>query len=225
MQKSYYRWISVILIPLLSISILAKLANASENYPSQWWKPFPRDQAASWEVLPQDAGAGEVVLSKRGELGVFSNLGEAWFDFEGVRYASVEALWQSMKYPDPQWPQDPRHGHSAWPMDRQQVYLLSMWAAKTAGDQANEIMKNEKFTLVSYKGHAFDYKDMAEGSEFHYNLIFAATVEKIMQNPELKQLLLKTKGLILIPDHHVANGKPKSYYYNKILMQIRDQLL
>ena len=32
----------------------------------------PRHEAASWESLPQDAGPGEVILSKRNELGLLS---------------------------------------------------------------------------------------------------------------------------------------------------------
>ena len=43
------------------------------NYPQEWWVEIPRDQARSWEILPQDANEGEVILSKRTELGIFSN--------------------------------------------------------------------------------------------------------------------------------------------------------
>jgi hypothetical protein len=39
-------------------------------YPAAWWAPVPRESAASWEILPQDAGPGEVILSKRTELGI-----------------------------------------------------------------------------------------------------------------------------------------------------------
>src|SRR5262245_15838710 len=40
------------------------------RYPAAWWNPIPKDQAKSWEILPQEAELGEVILSKRNELGL-----------------------------------------------------------------------------------------------------------------------------------------------------------
>ena len=71
-----------------------------QAFPSHWWEKVPEDQRkGSWEILPQEASPGELVLSKRNELGQFSNLAATAFEFQGERFASVEALWQMMKYP------------------------------------------------------------------------------------------------------------------------------
>lgn len=61
----------------------------SSRYPQHWWEPVPKNQAASWEILPQEANPGEVILSKRNELGMLSNFVETPFVFHG-RYRSVE---------------------------------------------------------------------------------------------------------------------------------------
>ena len=200
---------------------------AAENYPREWWAPVSRTGAPAWEILPQDAGPGEVVLSKRNELGVFSNFGEAQFILDEVRYNSIEGLWQMMKYPDPKWDGDPRRklAASLWPYTREQVATLVGFEAKAAGDEANKLYTKYGLKLVSYHGEAFDYKDMGAGSEAHFQIIREATRQKVFQNPEVKALLLKTKGLKLIPDHETGTGKPKSYYYYNILMEIRDREL
>ncbi len=39
-------------------------------YPQHWWTPAAKDGAPAWEILPQEAGPGEVILSKRNELGL-----------------------------------------------------------------------------------------------------------------------------------------------------------
>ena len=60
----------------------------------------------TWEILPQAAGPGEVIVSKRHELGLLSNFAPTPFTFRGQRYASLEGFWQMMLYPD--GPDDPR---------------------------------------------------------------------------------------------------------------------
>src|SRR5664280_1764353 len=70
------------------------------RYPAHWWKEVPRQEAASWEILPQDAAPGEVILSKRNEMGLLSNFAATPFTFHGKRYASLEGFWQMMKYPE-----------------------------------------------------------------------------------------------------------------------------
>ena len=45
------------------------------SYPTHWWEKVPeQERRGSWEILPHEAARGEVILSKRNELGVFSNL-------------------------------------------------------------------------------------------------------------------------------------------------------
>src|SRR5579862_950206 len=75
----------------------AAMAQTHGSYPPYWWAPVPENQKASWEILPQAAGPGEVILSKRNELGILSNFAATPFTFRGRRYASVEGFWQMMK--------------------------------------------------------------------------------------------------------------------------------
>lgn len=193
------------------------------DYPTDWWMEVPRDQGNRWETLPQDAKLGEVILSKRTELGIFSNLGAAEFRYKGIDFASVEGLWQMLKYPDPADNNDPRH-KLKYPYTREEVARLSMWDSKRAGDIANEINKTAGIKFVSFRGKRFEYKDMAEGSQFHYKLIRGAMEAKIIQNQNIKDLLLKTRGLILVPDHKIKSSKPPAYKYHEIYMDIRSNL-
>src|SRR5882672_2175362 len=77
----------------------AQLLAARTNYPAQWWTPAPTNGAPGWEILPQAAAPGEVILSKRNELGLLSNFAPTTFTFHGKSYASLEGFWQMMKYP------------------------------------------------------------------------------------------------------------------------------
>ena len=192
----------------------------SNEFPPQWWAPVSRESAPSWEVLPQDAEAGEVILSKRTELGVFSNLAKSSFIFEGKHYNSIEGFWQMMKFPE-----NDHDERSRFPYNYSRNYVSAMWGfdAKNAGNHANKIMGEFDIEWVSYNGIRFNYKDFDEGSDFHYQLIYQAIRAKILQNYRLKELLGKTKNLILRPDHY-QGVKPESYYYHKILMKIRSEL-
>src|SRR6185312_7351778 len=62
------------------------LLAARTNYPAHWWTPIPTNGAPAWEILPQAAGPGEVILSKRDELGLLSNFAATPFTFHGQRY-------------------------------------------------------------------------------------------------------------------------------------------
>src|SRR4029077_18554955 len=76
------------------------------QYPEHWWTPVPEQGKPDWEILPQSAQPGEVILSKRNELGILSNFAPTPFTLRGKRYASVEGFWQMMLYPE--GPGDPR---------------------------------------------------------------------------------------------------------------------
>ena len=97
-----------------------------DAYPDHWWTPVPGEGAPAWEVLPQEAGPGEVILSKRHELGLLSS--------------------------------------------------------------------------------------------------FAPTREKVLQNPEVQEVLLATDDLVLRPDHHEEPGAPPEWRYFEILTAIRSEL-
>lgn len=68
------------------------------NDPAHGWAPVPAAGTPDWEILPQAAGPGEVIVSRRHELGLLSNFAATPFVFRGTRYASVEGFWQVMLY-------------------------------------------------------------------------------------------------------------------------------
>ncbi|MEO8130128.1 MAG: hypothetical protein ABI822_23695, partial [Bryobacteraceae bacterium] len=80
------------------------------QYPAHWWTPVPEANKPAWEILPQAAKPGEVILSKRNELGILSNFAATPFTLHGKRYASVEGFWQMMLYPEGS--ADPRAGRT-----------------------------------------------------------------------------------------------------------------
>jgi hypothetical protein len=193
------------------------------SYNELWWKPIAKEDLASWEIAPQDAdrSKNEVILSKRNELGQFSNLQYSPFVLDGVKYASVEALWQSLKFPEIS--EDERNDKKvAWKFTRDQVRELSGFEAKKAGDHANENMKSLGITWVTYNQKKMDYSKADQS--LHYELIFRAIEAKLQQNPQLLQLLARTKGLTLLPDHKPKENAPPAYKYNEIYMKLRDRL-
>lgn len=187
-------------------------------YPEEWWQPVDRDKAASWEVLPQDAGPGEVILSKRNELGLLSNFAATPFTYDGAHYGSVEGFWQMMKYPEDA--QDER-SKVRWPYTREQVAQMTAFDAKEAGSKANAIMKKLNIKWVTYKGRKIDYLEKSKG-EF-YKLIWDAENAKLAQNKAVRDVLLKTGQLKLMPDHHQSPGSPPAWRYYEMWMEIRDQ--
>jgi len=200
----------------------AELLAARSNYPAQWWAPVPTNGAPTWEILPQEAGPGEVILSKRNELGLLSNFAATPFTFRGRRYASLEGFWQMMKYPESA--DDPRATFPGltWPYTREQVAQLTAFEAKHAGDVAEQNMKRMGITWVTFEGKRMEYKPARPGE--HYRLIVAATREKVRQNPEVKKVLLATGDLLLKPDHHQEPNAPAAWRYYEILTQIRHEL-
>ena len=76
----------------------ASPAVRESRYPAYWWTPISKEGAPAWEILPQEAGIGEVILSKRHELGLLSNFAATPFTFRGKQFASVEGFWQMMLY-------------------------------------------------------------------------------------------------------------------------------
>jgi len=182
----------------------------------------PKQGAPAWEILPQEAGPGEVILSKRNELGLLSNFAAAPFTFRAQRYASLEGFWQMMKYPE--GPEDPRARFPGlhWAFTRQQVAQMTGFEAKRAGTLGEANMKQMGIAWVSFEGQRFDYRPATPGE--HYRLIVAATREKLHQNPEVRRVLLATGNLILKPDHHQESNAPAAWRYCEILMQIRAEL-
>lgn len=191
-------------------------------YPEHWWTPVPKEGAPSWEILPQEAGPGEVILSKRNELGLLSNFAATPFEFHGKRYASLEGFWQMMKFPEDT--NDPRAKFPGltWPCTREQVAQLTSFEAKRAGDAGEKNMKLMGIDWVTFEGKRIEYKPAQPGE--HYRLIVEATREKVRQNPEVKKVLLATGNLKLRPDHHQESNAPTAWRYYDILTQIRSEL-
>ena len=207
-----------------SITVQASDLDAQQSgaYPDEWWAPVPRDQAKSWEILPQDAGPGEVILSKRTSLGILSNFAPTPIELDGVRYASVEGFWQMMKFPEND--DDPRMNAPGviWPMTRGEVGQLTAFAAKDAGTFGSKVMKQMGINWVTYRGKQMTYKTAEKGD--HFALIVRATRAKVSQNPEVRRILLQTGDLVLKPDHHQEPDASPAWKYYEILMTIRGEI-
>lgn len=192
------------------------------RYRGHWWARVKNEGKPEWEILPQEAGPGEVILSKRNELGLLSNFAPTPFVFRGGRYASLEGFWQMMLYPE--GPNDPRAKFPGldWKYTRGQVARMTAFEAKAAGTLAEENMKRMGITWVTFAGERMEYRSPAPGR--HYKLIVAATWAKVRQNPAVKKVLLATGDLILKPDHHQEPNAPPEWRYFEILTQIRSEL-
>jgi hypothetical protein len=102
------------------------------------------------------------------------------------------------------------------------VAQLISFEAKKAGTLAEENMKRMGISWVTFEGRRMEYRPATPGE--HYELIVAATWEKVRQNPKVKKVLLATGNLILKPDHHQEPNAPAAWRYCEILTGIRSQL-
>src|SRR5215475_713110 len=76
------------------------ISQQNSKYPANWFEAVNDPKKPDWEILPQEAKPGEVILSKRNELGILSNFAPTPFEYRDKRYASLEGFWQMMLYPD-----------------------------------------------------------------------------------------------------------------------------
>jgi ankyrin repeat protein len=192
------------------------------DYPAHWWAPVSIDGVPEWEILPQAAGSGEVILSKRNELGLLSNFAATPFMFHDQRYASLEGFWQSLLYPEGD--DDPRAKHPGlkWEFTRDEVAQMVAFEAKHAGDLGKANMKKMGIDWVTFEGRRMEYRPKEPGE--HYRLIVEATKEKVRQNPEVQKVLLATGELKLKPDHLQGDNPPAAWRYYEILTEIRTEL-
>src|SRR5947208_3128579 len=123
---------------MLLLALLLALS-PDVRYPGHWWKPVPAAEKASWEIPPDVAKPGEVILSKRNELGLLSNFAPTPFELDGEKFASVEGLWQSMVYPEGD--SDERAKAGKWPHTRAEVAAMAAFEAKAAGGEAWKLLK------------------------------------------------------------------------------------
>ncbi|HTG93456.1 MAG TPA: NADAR family protein, partial [Pyrinomonadaceae bacterium] len=221
------RTISILILGLLWATCSAQTTDRAPikrdpRYPAHWWTPISDPSKPDWEILPQEAGSGEVILSKRHELGLLSNFAPTPFTYRGKRYGSLEGFWQMMLYPE--GPKDPRAQtpRIVWKYTRDQVAQMTAFEAKSAGTLAEQNMEQISIDWVTFEGKRFKYRSMKPGE--HYRLIVEATREKVKQNPEVRRVLLATGNLILKPDHHGESNAPPEWRYYEILMMIRKEL-
>jgi len=201
-------------MPLLAASLLMLALNV--QYPAHWFTPVTDPHKPDWEILPQAAKPGEVILSKRNELGILSNFAATPFTLHGVRYASVEGFWQMMLYPED--PHDPRTA-AQYPHTRAEVAQMTAFAAKAAGDAGEANMRKLGIDWVTFEGRRMPYRSMTRGE--HYRLIVEAMRAKLDQNPKVRQVLLSTGNLILLPDHIQEPNAPPEWAYFQIWMEVR----
>ena len=192
------------------------------EYPAHWWTPIPEGQKAWWEILPQAAKPGEVILSKRNELGILSNFAPTPFTLRGQRYASVEGFWQMMFYPE--GPDDPRAKTPGitWPHTRAEVAQMTAFDAKAAGDAGEANMRKMGIDWVTFEGKRMQYRSKTRAE--HYRLVVAAMRAKLEQNPNVREILLRTGDLVLRPDHIEEADAPAEWLYFNIWMEIRGEL-
>lgn len=212
-MRSIYYWGGL-------LGLLFGRGEAHAAYPRHWWQSQPGVEAPAWEILPEAAGPGEVILSKRNELGILSNFAPTPFEMRGRRYASLEGFWQSLKFPENA--NDPRAASTAWPYQRSEVEQLTAFAAKTAGKAADEINRSLGINWISLAGERIFPK--GQDQDRHYAWIVEATRAKLAQNPEVKRILLSTGDLKLRPDHHTEPTATKAYRYFDIYMELRREL-
>ncbi|MEQ1644795.1 MAG: hypothetical protein ABL959_15205, partial [Pyrinomonadaceae bacterium] len=191
-------------------------------FPATWFAYVLDLNKPDWEILPQEAKAGEVILSKRNELGILSNFAATPFELYGKRYASVEGFWQMMLYPEGPTDERVKDKRVTWKFTREQVAQMTAFEAKSAGTLAEENMKTLGIDWVTFDGKRFPYRSATPGD--HYKLILASMRAKADQNPEVKRILLATGDLILKPDHHGEPNPPPEWKYYDIWMQIRSEL-
>lgn len=208
------------------IAIAAASCLCAQPYPAHWWTPVPEANKPDWEILPQAAKPGEVILSKRNELGILSNFAATPFTLYGKRYASVEGFWQMMLYPESSG--DPRATFPGitWPHTREEVGQMTAFEAKSAGDVGEENMQKMGIDWVTFRGKRMKYRSIVKGGVKgeHYRIIVQAMRAKLEQNPKVKKILLSTGDLVLRPDHYEEANAPPEWRYFEIWMDLRSEL-
>ena len=66
------------------------------------------------------------------------------------------------------------------------------------------------------------YRSQRKGE--HYRLIVGAMWAKLVQNPKVRQILLTTGNLKLLPDHIQEPDAPPEWRYFEIWMEVRTEL-
>jgi predicted NAD-dependent protein-ADP-ribosyltransferase YbiA (DUF1768 family) len=219
-RKASSRAVATAVSGALAVAIAA--AQPGQRYPAHWWTPVPEAHQPAWEVLPQAAKPGEVILSKRNELGILSNFAATPFTLRGQRYASVEGFWQMMLYPEGPGDRRAKAPGITWPHLRQEVAQMTGFEAKDAGTLAQDNMRKMGIDWVTFEGRRIEYRSQRKGD--HYRLILEAMRAKLAQNPKVREILLSTGDLVLLPDHIQEADPPPEWLYFRIWMDLRGDL-
>lgn len=196
----------------------------ADGFPDLWWQPVPKGEVVpGWEITPDKANraAGEVILSKRNELGLLSNFASAPFTLDGDNYASIEGLWQSLKYPEGLNDDRLKDPTVVWPYTRTEVMNMTAFDAKHAGEVGSANMKKLGIKWVTYKGEKIYYAGVDQDK--HYDIMLRASRAKLENNPQIKAVLMSTKNLKLMPDHVQQDNAPPAYGYFDIYMKLRTE--
>lgn len=127
-----------------------------------------------------------------------------------------------MKYPEGMNDKRIQNPKIKWAYTRDQVANMSGFKAKKAGRKANKNMRKLGIKWVTFEGRKINY--LESKSEF-YHLILDVQWAKLKQNRQVREILLKTDYLKLMPDHHQYPNSPQAWKYNEIWMKIRSKLL
>jgi hypothetical protein len=140
---------------------LSAQSSSDSPYPAHWWAPVPKDGAPAWEILPQEAGPGQVILSKRHELGLLSNFAATPFIFRDKHYASLEGFWQMMLYPEGKDDLRTMFPGLEWKYTPEQVAEMTSFEAKSAGTLAEENMTKMGITWVTFEGQQIEHRPVS----------------------------------------------------------------
>ena len=127
-----------------------------------------------------------------------------------------------MKYPE--GPSDPRATakNVTWKFSRQEVAQMTAFEAKSAGKLGEENMKILGIDWVTFENRQMEYRFLGRGD--FYQIIQAAMLQKVLQNPAVKEVLLATGDLKLRPDHIQEPTAPAAWKYFDVWMELRAEL-
>ena len=109
-----------------------------------------------------------------------------------------------------------------WLHTRAEVAQMTAFAAKDAGTAAEENMRKIGIDWVTFEGRRIEYRSRTKGD--HYRLIVGAMRAKLEQNPKVREILLATGDLVLLPDHIQEPDPPAEWRYCQIWMEIRKEI-
>jgi len=99
---------------------------------------------------------------------------------------------------------------------------MTAFDAKNAGELGEQNMKKMGIDWVTLDGKRTKCWSMEKGE--HYRIIVEAMSAKLEQNPKVKEILLSTGNLILLPDHYQEKNPPAEWQYFQLWMDFRSQL-